>query len=179
MKLRAILRKLHLYIAAFMVPFIFLMSLSGGLQIIGIKGDTGKELIFTTSHNSLNFRSPTIQKDVETLLENIGVDTDVDHLTIKKNVIYTRPSYKTYYALKLSGNSIKVYKNTPDFIRKLMILHKGNGSGLYNFYQKILVVGLLAILSIGLWLGLASSTTRNKTILTIVAGTGLYLVAIL
>jgi len=179
MEIRATLKKLHLYIAAFLVPFIFLMSLSGGLEILGVKGNTDKELIHTASKNSLNFNSPTIQQDVENLLEIIGVDTDIDHLKIANNTIYTRPTYTTYYALKRKGGKLNVYKYTPDFIKKLMVLHKGNGPAFYQFFQKLLVIGLLIVLSIGLWLGLATKKTRNKTILTFIAGAGLYLIALL
>jgi len=176
---RATLKKLHLYLAAFLVPFLFIMSLSGGLEIIGVKGHIDKQLIHSEDSTVLDFKSPYIQQDVETFLDKIGVDTDVDHIKINKNAIYTRPTYTTYYGLKREGDYLKIYKYTPDLVKKLMVLHKGNGPALYQFYQKLLVAGLLVILSIGLWLGVAAKKTRNITILIFIAGFGFFLIAIL
>ncbi len=179
MTLRATLRNLHLYIAAFLVPFIFLMALSGGLEILGIKGETSRELLHKVSLSRLNFRSPTITQDVRKLFKELAIDATITRVRRKNRSLYTRPSYAGYYGLKIRGDYIKIYKYTPDIVRRLMTLHKGGGPAIYQFYQKLMVFGLLIILSIGLWLGLTSVKTRKNSAIIFIVGAGFYLLIII
>ena len=176
---RALLRKFHLYIAAFLFPFIFLMALSGGLELLGVEGKTNKKLLLSINANSLDFNSPTLKQDITALFRKHGIDANIDHLKRRKNAVYTRPRYYRYYSIKVRQNRIKIYQYTPDLIKRFMTLHKGNGPTLYIIYQKIMVFGLLLILLAGLWLGLGSALTRNNTIIVFVAGFVFFILAVL
>lgn len=179
MNLRATLRRLHLYIAAFIVPFIVVMSISGGLDLLGVQGKTKKEFIVSISRDALDLKSDTLKQDVIAIFKKNGIDSNFESLRKKGNRFYTRPNYGTHYSLKIKRSKIRIYRHTPDLIRRLMSLHKGNGPDFYQFYQKLLVVGLLVILLIGLWLGLVNSNTRRNTVIVFVAGTVFFMLVIL
>ena len=181
MNLRVTLRRLHLYIATFIVPFIVVMSISGGLELLGIEGDTKSDVIAWVSVDSLDFKSQNLKQDVEAVFKKNGIDFSFESVKRKKRKIYTRPSYGVYYSLKLKPklNKIRISRHTPDLIRRLMSLHKGNGPNFYQFYQKLLVVGLLLILLIGLWLGLVNVNTRRNTIYVLVAGSAFFLFVVI
>jgi len=175
---RSTLIKFHLYVAAFLVPFLFMMSLTGVLEILGVEGKIHKEVIFTTNQDALNFKSINIKNDVKVLLIKINANPDFDHLKIKETKVYTRPNYNVHYAFKKSGDSLKVYQYTPSTLQKLKMLHKGNGPRLYKLYQQIFVYGLFFVLLTGLWLGLTSDSLRNMTIFIFLAGILLYYILI-
>ncbi len=178
MALRVILRRLHLYIAAFLVPFIFLMALSGGLDLLGIQGKTQRDTLYKIDKGRLDFSSKNIIGDVRELFIQLGINAQIDSIRKKRNAIYTRPSYGMHFGLKIKDAYIEVYQYQPDIIRRLMSLHKGNGSQFYKLYQKLMVLGLLIILLVGLWLGLASANTRMKTLLIFVIGIAVYLFSV-
>ena len=175
---RTTLIKFHLYVAAFLVPFLFMMSLTGVLEILGVEGKIHKEVIFTTNKDALNFKSVNIKNDVKILLIKINANPDFDHLKIKENKLYTRPNYNVHYAFKKVGDSLKVYQYTPSTLQKLKMLHKGNGPRLYKLYQQIFVYGLFFVLLTGLWLGLTSDSLRGMTIFIFLAGILLYYILI-
>lgn len=175
---RSSLVKLHLYVAAFLVPFLFMMSLTGVLEILDVEGKIHKEVIYTTNADALNFKSVNIKNDVILLLLKLHEDPEFSHLKIKKHKLYTRPNYNAHYAFKQVGDELKVYKYTPDLQTKLMMLHKGNGPRLYKIYQQIFVYGLFFVLLTGLWLGLTSDSLRNMTIFIFIAGILLYYILI-
>jgi len=179
MNLRVTLRRLHLYIAAFIVPFIVVMSISGGLDLLGVQGKTKKEFITSISRDDLDIKSNTLKQDVVAIFKKNGINFNFDSLRRKRNKFYTRPNYGTHYSLKLKRTKIRIYRHTPDLIRRLMSLHKGNGPDFYQFYQKLLVVGLLVILLIGLWLGLVNLNTRRNTVLVFIAGTVFFLFVVI
>jgi len=179
MALRATLRNLHLYTAAFLVPFIFLMALSGGLEILGVKGTISRQLIHKINTDKLNFNSPTITQDVIDLFKELAIDARITRLRRRNRSLYTRPSYAGYYGLKIRDGYIKIYQYTPDIVRRLMTLHKGGGPAIYQFYQKLMVFGLLLILSIGLWLGLTSVKTRKNSAIIFIVGMASYLAIII
>lgn len=174
-----ILRRLHLYIAAFFVPFIFFMALSGGLDLLGIQGKTHREILFKIDKSQLDFNSNNILQEVRKSFVRLGIRVPIDSIRKKRNALYTRPSYGVHFGLKIKGDTIEIYKYKPDIVRRLMSLHKGNGSQFYKFYQKLMVFGLLIILFIGLGLGLASVNTRMKTLLIFVIGITVYLASVM
>ncbi len=175
---RSTLIKLHLYVAAFLVPFIFIMAITGVMELLDIKAETYKEKIFSTSKDTLNFNSVTIKQDVAKLLAKIGGNPDFDHLKIKKKSLYTRPTYDIYYSFKIEGDNLNIYQYTPDLQKKLMAFHKGNGPPLYKLYQKLFAFGLIFVLLSGLWLGLTSDALRGKTLLVFFTGCVFYLILI-
>lgn len=169
---------LHLYAATFLIPFIFIMSLSGVLELLDVKGKMHKDLIYSSNKNAIDFKSKTIKQDIKNMLITIGVNADFKRLKIKNNKLYTLPNYTTHYAFKKNADDLKVYEYTPSIQLKLMSLHKGNGPTLYKLYQQIFVYGLFFVLLSGLWLGLTSAALRFKTILVLFSGIAFYLLLI-
>lgn len=169
---------LHLYVAAFLVPFLFIMSLSGILELLDVKGQMYKDLIYSTNKDAINFKSATLKQDIHDFLTKIGANPDFKRIRIKKNKLYTLPNYTTHYAFKKTGDYLKVYEYTPSTQLKLLSLHKGNGPPLYKLYQQIFVYGLFFVLLSGLWLGLTSPALRLKSIMVLLFGTAFYLLLI-
>lgn len=167
---------LHLYIATFLVPFLFLMSLSGVLELLDIKGSTQKTLIYSTTKDAINFKSRSIVQDVKNILNKAGIKTDFSRIKIKKTRLNTLPNYSTHYVLKITETHLNVYEYKPSVVTKLMSLHKGNGPAIYKYYQKFSVFGLFFVLITGLWIGLASSKLRSKTLTIFISGLVFYLV---
>lgn len=173
---RSQLIKLHLYVAAFLFPFLFIMSLSDVLELLNIKGEMYKEQLYSTDDDAVDFNSRTLKGDVRKILSKLNVNTEFAHLKIKNNKLYTRPNYTTHYAFKKANGYLKVYEYKQSIQLKLMSLHKGNGPSLYKLYQQIFVYGLFFILISGLWLGITSSALRSKTIMVFISGTIFYLI---
>jgi len=65
------------------------MSLSGVLELLGVKGEVYKELIFSMRRDAINFKSGTIKQDVQKMLTKINVNSDFDHVKIKKHTLYS------------------------------------------------------------------------------------------
>ena len=175
---RSVFIKAHLYVAAFLVPFVLVMTLTGVLELLGIEGKTLKEVIYSADKDILNFNSPSIKSDVRKLLLKLDENPDIDRVKIKKDVLYTLPNYTTHYAFKIVNGYLKAYRQTPNIQQKLMSLHKGNGPAVYKIYQKIFAYGLLFVLLSGLWLGLTSSALRYKTLVFFFSGIIFYLLLI-
>lgn len=175
---RSDLIKLHLYVAAFLVPFLFIMSLSGVLELLGVDGEIYKTVIHTTKENTLDFNSPTIKRDVENLLIKINANSNFKKIRIKDNKLYTRPNYTTHYAFKKENGLLKIYEYQPSIQFKLMSLHKGNGPDLYQLYQQIFVYGLFFVLLSGLWLGITAKALRSKTLGVFIVGTVFFIILI-
>ncbi len=169
---------LHLYVSAFLVPMLFIMSLSGILELLDVKGEMYKDLIYSTDKDALDFKSRTIKQDIRDMLASIEVDYDFEHFRIRKGKLYTLPNYKIHYVFKKQGGYLRVYEYTPSTQFKLMALHKGNGPALYQLYQQIFVYGLFFVLLTGLWLGLTSPALRSKTIVIFLSGFVFYLLLI-
>jgi len=173
---RSQLVTLHLYVAAFLVPFLFLMSLSGVLELFDIKGDTQKTLIYSTDKGAINYNSRNINQDVKAILLKAGIDADFSRVKIKKSRLNTIPNYSTHYVLKLTETHLNVYEYKPSALTKLMSLHKGGGPKLYRLYQKYSVFGLFFVLITGIWLGISSPKLRGKTSMVLILGVVFYFV---
>jgi len=172
---RSQLIKLHLYVAAFLVPMLFIMSLSGILDLLDIEGEVIKTQIYSTEQDALDFKSLTLHQDVRKILRHIKADTDFTKIKIKKNKLYTYPNYTRHYAFKKKANRLNIYEYIPSLQWKLMALHKGNGPAIYKIYQQVFVYGLFFVLLSGLWLGLTTPALRSKTLLVFLAGIVFYL----
>ena len=177
---RKLLVTLHLYLAAFFAPFVFLVAISGGLYLIGVNGELSREVIYSGPGAGLDVSAESLQADVAELLETAGVSGyDFEYIKSSGTTLYTRPTSREHYIVKLDGAQVEVVRALPSLQYRMVELHKGHGPGAFKTFQKVFSVGLVFIIGSGLWLGLSASGLRRRTLITSLAGTGVFLLLVL
>ena len=53
-----------MYLAAFFTPAVLLVAISGGLYLLGIKGDVEQASIYQTANSKIDTQSDTLKADV-------------------------------------------------------------------------------------------------------------------
>ena len=160
----------HLLVAALFTPVILLMAISGGLYLLGIKGNVDQTELTAPPGATINLESAALQEDVSQLIAQIDPDYAFEYLKIKGNTLFTRPTSKTHYELKLAGSDISIFRNQPSLQNALVELHKGHGPRAYKTLQKVMAGGLIFVLLTGMWLGLSSRILRVKTLSMLAIG---------
>jgi hypothetical protein len=176
---RSLFITIHMYLAAFLAPFIFLVSISGGLFLAGVKGSVTEQSIFETSEIAIDAKSDQLTSDVGALLQAAGVtDYSFEYVKVKGSVLYTRPTSRQHYVIKLA-DTVQVIRAQPSLQAAMMELHKGHGPTAFKTFQKVFALGLLLIVSSGLWLGLSAARLRKRTALAGLAGLASFLLFVL
>jgi uncharacterized iron-regulated membrane protein len=177
---RKLLVTTHLYLAAFFAPFVFLVSISGGLYLIGIKGELSREVIYSGPAAGLDIAAESLQADVADFLEAAGVSGySFEYVKSSGNTVYTRPTSREHYILTLDGSGVEVVHALPSLQYRMIELHKGHGPTAFKTFQKFFSAGLVAIVGSGLWLGLSAAGLRRRTLSTSLAGTAVFLLFVL
>lgn len=176
---RALFVTIHMYLSAFFAPFIFLVAISGGLYLVGIKGSVEQASVFSSSDYSFNKESDNLKAEVDTLMAAAGLSAfDYEYVKDKGSTLYTRPTSQEHYVIKL-GDGVEVIHAKPSLQSAMIELHKGHGPTSFKTFQKIFSVGLLFIVGSGLWLGLSAARLRPRTLLTSAAGTLVFFALVL
>lgn len=166
----------HLLVAAFIAPFIVLAATSGGLYLLGVKGSAQQTEINLPSGAALDFQSPTLKNDVQSLLKELNLNDDFEYIKNRGNIIQTRPTSKAHYEFAQSGRGLTLKSVKPDFQKSMIELHKGHGPLAFKLYQKMVAISLILVILTGVYLGLANPKMRTKTVLTLLLGTALFAV---
>ena len=170
---------LHMYLAAFFAPFIFLVSISGGLYLVGIKGSVEQTPVYQSADYQFDAEAGDLKAEVDTLLVAAGVaGFDYEYVKVKGNTLYTRPTSHEHFVINL-GEGVEVIRARPSLQSALIELHKGHGPTLYKTFQKFFAVALLLIVSSGLFLGLSLARLRPRTLATSLAGTLVFVLLVL
>ncbi|RLQ22894.1 hypothetical protein DWB85_05465 [Seongchinamella sediminis] len=175
---RKLLIKIHMYLAAFFVPAVLLVAISGGLYLLGIKGEVNEQTIYSKAGASIDTDSSSLQADVDALLQEAGVESfSYEYVKVSGNRLYTRPTSSDHYVVESTASGLDIIQAEPSLQQRLIELHKGHGPGAFKTFQKVFALGLLFIMLSGLWLGLANARLRRSTLAT--AGAGLVVFALL
>lgn len=172
---RTLLINLHLYVAAVLAPILLMMAVSGGLYLLGYKGEVSQTAVSTPAEAQLNLDSGSLQQDVAQLLAAAGVSHEFEYIKRKGNVLYTRPTSREHYQITHHGDTLSIMRNEPSTQSTLIELHKGHGPQAFKTFQKVTAAGLLFIVLSGVWLGLSSSRLRMPTVLSSAAGLFVFL----
>lgn len=173
--MRKTLINLHMYLSAFFAPAIVLVALSGGLYLVGIKGEVDQKSIYQGAA-SLDVGSADLKSQVESLLTKAGVsDYAFEYVKVKGTTLYTRPTSRDHFVIKLDDNQIEVLRARPDLQKSMIELHMGHGPGNFKTFQKIFSVGLLLVILSGLGLGISAPGLRRSTLFTTIVGTLVFL----
>ena len=95
---RKLLINIHLYLAAFFAPMVILMAISGGLYLVGIKGEQRVESSVLLP-GSLNPDSVQLEEDVRALLDQAGLGGDFEQVKVRGREVSTRPSNRLNLSL--------------------------------------------------------------------------------
>lgn len=168
---RKLLVTIHMYLSAFFSPAVLLVAISGGLYLLGIKGEVEEEVIYRGNDVTIDSSSDSLKADVDALLYNAGVSSySFDYVKVKGETLYTRPTSSEHYIIKLYPDDLEVIHARPSLQSRLIELHKGHGPTAFKTFQKTFAIGLILIILSGLWLGISAARLRKSTTLALIAG---------
>jgi hypothetical protein len=174
---RSLFITLHMYLSAFFAPVIFLVAISGGLYLVGVKGSVEQVSVYQSDGYALDATSAHLKSDVDSLLTTAGVTGyEYEYVKVSGNTLYTRPSSRLHYRIKL-GDGVELVRAEPSLQSALIELHKGHGPTAFKSFQRLFALGLLCIISSGLFLGLSAARLRKRTLMT--SGAGVLVFALL
>ncbi len=174
---RSLLINIHLYLAALFAPIVLMLAFSGGLYLLGVKGNVEQTAIQIPPDATLDLDSSRLEDDVQALLSNAGINHEFEYVKRKGSELYTRPTSREHYQIYHSTEGLVLTRNTPDIQAGLIELHKGHGPLAFKTLQKFTAAGLIIVLLSGVWLGLASDRLRKPTLIS--SGIGLALFVLL
>lgn len=167
---RSLLVTVHMSLSAFFAAFILLVSISGGLYLMDVKGSVSTATVYRDTAYALDAGSANLYADVGALLVQAGVtDYSFEYVKVSGNTLYTRPTSRLHYVIKL-GEGVEVVRAQPSLQSALIELHKGHGPTAFKQFQKAFAVSLLLIIVSGLWLGLSAPRLRARTLYIASAG---------
>ena len=171
-KLRQILVTLHLLFAGFMAPAFLLVALSGGLYLLGFKGQTTVQTIELPVSATLDFTSKTLEADIRALLADAGVKHRFEYVKTRgSDKIHLRPTSRRYIEMTQTKDGLRAAMITPNLQAAMMELHSGHGPKLFKLYQKFVAAAFLAVIFGGVLVGLLARAYRRKTIAALGLGT--------
>jgi len=177
---RKLLVTIHMYLSSFFAAFVFMAAISGGLYLLGIKGEVQQESIYQGQLSGLNATAASLDCDIADLLVQAGVsDYEFEYIKVKGNTLYTRPTSRVHYVIKLGADQVEVIHADPSLQAALMELHKGHGPTAFKTFQKLFALGLVLIISSGLWLGLSAKGLRRNILLSSLIGGAVFLALVL
>ncbi len=176
---RLLLIKIHLYLASILTPVLIIMAVSGGLYLLGIKGNVESKVVYTGDISEFNVKASDLKSEYEQFLLKQNIHFSFDYVKKAGNNYFTRPTSKEHYILQVKNQSgkknIELIHRQPDLVKSLIELHKGHGPSLFKTFQKVVAVGLLVVLITGFLLGLTSPKLKKLTIILSTVGTLLFL----
>ncbi|GAB5413924.1 MAG: hypothetical protein Cons2KO_15270 [Congregibacter sp.] len=176
---RSLFITIHLYLSSFFGAAVLLVAISGGLYLIGIKGDVAETVVATVDGGKA-LAADKSKAAVSAALEKAGVtDFAFDYVKDRGTTLYTRPTSETHYVLKLSGDDIEITRAEPTLQKRMMELHMGHGPTVYKTFQKVFAAGMVFIILSGLWLGLSSDRLRRNTLISAGAGLAIFIALIM
>jgi len=166
---RRVLVNLHLGLASLFLPFLLLIPLSGGLYLAGQKGEQTKTEVFqiegpvpedAATFFREQFKARNIDFDFE-LVRSAGAD------------YILRPSSRVHYMATLSGSTLIFYKMEPDWIKRLIEIHKGHGPAFIKWIQMAFALAIILVTLSGIYL--AATIPAYRKVMLICFGMGLLL----
>ncbi|MEP3891390.1 MAG: hypothetical protein ABJN69_13105 [Hellea sp.] len=177
-KIRKFLILVHLFAASFMAPAFLLVAVTGGMHMVGGVESETKVALPLPAGTQIDLKSPTAEADIRALLALANIDHDFEYLKNRGSSAQTRPTSRPYIAFSQKNGVWTATKNTPNFMKAAMEIHKGHGPKILRSYHKLVALMLFLVIFGGILVGLLAKAYRRKTIGALAIGTVLYLVLI-
>jgi len=171
---------IHLYLSSFFAAAILLVAISGGLYLVGVKGEMAETVVASLPKAGRGPLEALDKADVQAVLAEAGVeDFDFDYVRQSGKRAYTRPTSRTHYLIDGTGGSVEIVRREPNLQARMIELHKGHGPTVFKTFQKVFALGMVFIMLSGLWLGLTAPRLVRNTTISFGAGLALFLVLVL
>ena len=180
---RSLFITIHMYLSAFFAVFVLLVATSGGLYLLGVKGQVATTQVYSAPDSgtltAVLKDDAALKEAVEGLLAEAGVEGySFEYVKVKGSTLYTRPTSRAHYVINL-GEQVEVSRAEPSLQKAMMELHMGHGPTSFKNFQKFFAAGMIFIILSGLWLGLSSERLRPRTLAAFGAGAGAFLLVLL
>lgn len=171
---RRLIINFHLYLASFFAPMLVIVTISGGLYLLGIKGSTERTDVKLPVSATLDLSSADLENDVRKIFSESEIDYHFEYIKLNERKVFTRPTSKKSYEIRVSKDhgrgQVTLTKLDPDLQKRMIELHKGHGPRLFKQLQKFMALGLLIVLLSGVYLGVSSKALKMQTLVTTLLG---------
>jgi hypothetical protein len=171
---------IHLYLSSFFAAAILLVAISGGLYLVGVKGEMAETTVASLPKAGRGPLEALSKAEVHGLLADAGVEGfTFEYVRQSGKRAYTRPTSREHYVIDATGPGVNIVRREPDLQARMIELHKGHGPTAFKTFQKVFAVGMVFIILSGLWLGLTAPRLVRNTTISFGAGLALFLVLVL
>ncbi|MGB0908389.1 MAG: hypothetical protein ACPGVT_12925 [Maricaulaceae bacterium] len=164
-KLRKTLITLHLLFAGFFTPMFLMLAITGGNYLLGNKGSAETTPIALPAAAMLDFKSSTLQADVEALLTANDIDHKFEYIKNRGSKIQLRPTSRKYIEIAQTSSGLSASYKTPNLQGRMMELHKGHGPKIFKTYQKLTALALIGVVLGGFFVGILAAAYRRRTLI--------------
>ena len=162
---------LHLVFAGVMAPAFLLLAISGGLYLLGIKGQTTQTPVPLPAAAALDFDAADIDAEVRGFLAAAGIEHEFEYVKHRGDRLELRPTSRSYLVLAETPEGLRAERHVPNLQKSMIELHKGHGPRAFKLYQKVVAVALIGVVLGGVLVGLLARSWRRITIVSVAVGT--------
>lgn len=175
---RKLYLNIHLYLAAFFLPFLLLMPITGVSYLLGEKGSKISSVEFIVDE------LPPIEKNqqndwIKNQFKNNNINFEWEYIKVNGKDLILRPSSVDHYIVSVQENRTEFIKIQPNFLLKMIELHKGHGPSLFKSLEIGAGIGLIFLTISGIILSFYSRSLRKKFLLPLIIGSIVTILAIL
>lgn len=161
----------------FLLPFLLMMPISGGLYLLGFKGTEVSEKIF-----QINGTIPESLEEREDFFRQTFQDANVplrfEYIREAGKRLVFRPSSRTHLVAELTDDGAEVFRVQPNFLKSIVELHKGHGPQTFKYFQMLFALGLLLITITGVLMGVLIPSYRFKMLGSLGLGIFIFIAAL-
>ena len=140
--------KVHLILASVFMPFMLIMPLSGGLYLLDVKGDQAKTEVFKVA-------GPIPEKADDFFREQFkaqNIDFDFEYIRGTDKEYIFRPTSRVHFVAAKTAEGATVSRIDPDWIKRLMEIHKGHGPKFIRWFEIAFALSLILVTLSGVYL---------------------------
>lgn len=164
---RQLLFNIHFYLSSFFTPFLLLIAVTGTFYLFGNKGNVKETLV----KSNVMIQKEQEKEQVKQVVKELDANYRYEYLKDRGSSIQTRPTTRDYFNFKKNADgTFNVYKVEPNFLLRLIEVHKGHGPKLLKYFQKVLGFALIFITITGLLMSLKIKTRVKSFLISMTAG---------
>lgn len=136
--------KIHVFLVTFFASFFFVIPLTGGLYLLGIKGETVRYELKTLPAIE-NFDQSFIEK----LLRSNDLNYHFEYIKDAGKLKILRPSHREHLEIITEDDKSTIVLVQPNFLAGFIEIHKGHGPSLMKKTQIIFVMAFFLVMLSG------------------------------
>lgn len=145
------------------------MSITGTLYLMGEKGSSKKKIVL----EEVRFNKESSKKmQISKVIKSVNPNYSFEKIKDRGSSIQTRPTTRDFYNfVKQEDGSFSIYEVKPNFLSRVIEVHKGHGPGLLKNLQKVLGVCLTLIIITGFFMSMKIQKRVKSFLVTMGIGT--------